>query len=256
MKILFTSDLHGLLEAYKNFSQLLKDFPYDVGVISGDLITGFRPEEFDRVKRDLGIEEEDLLEELHSPDEIIPIEPNQFLEKAYRQKEKEYKAILQSSGKPVLFIMGNDDGLVTNEWEDEGKVQNINQKRIDFAEINFVGYQYANPFVGGLFERTEKQQKRDMRTLRKLMDRNTILVTHGPAFGLNDKAWNPSKEAEHSIGSKALRWLIDKTKPKFHLYGHFHYGFGIYGSEINGAYPRERKFICIDTNSNHAEIVK
>ena len=36
MRILFSNDLHGLIEAYQGFSQTLMSF--DLGVIAGDLL--------------------------------------------------------------------------------------------------------------------------------------------------------------------------------------------------------------------------
>jgi Icc-related predicted phosphoesterase len=255
MKVLFTSDLHGLIEAYERFAVLLKTSSYDIGIISGDLTTGFRPEEFESIRQKEGILQDDLLEELHSPRDKLPITPNRLLVTAYRQKEKEYKSILLGPGKPVLFIMGNDDGIIAEEWKDEGLVQNINQKRVEYGETSFVGYQYTNPFVGGLFEKTEKEQRSDMKQLGRIVDSGTILVTHGPAYGLYDRSWGVS-EQEVSVGSKALRRLIDTTRPRLHLYGHLHGHFGINGREINGAYPRERKFISIDLASAEVEITE
>jgi Icc-related predicted phosphoesterase len=254
MRILFTSDLHGLIEAYRRFAVLLKGPSYDLGVISGDLTTGFRPEEFESIRQTEGISADDLLEELHSPNDKLPITPNRLLIAAYRQKETEYKSILLSVGKRVLFIMGNDDGIVAQEWKDEGLLKNINEKRVEFGDINFVGYQYTNPFVGGIFEKNEKEQRADMKRLRKIVDSRTVLVTHGPAYGLNDLSRATSTIGEEShIGSKALRWLIDKTKPRLHLYGHLHGLFGINGKEINGAYPKERKFISINLGSGELD---
>jgi Icc-related predicted phosphoesterase len=247
MKVLFTSDLHGLVEAYQRFALQLGMPEYDVGIIAGDLTTGFRPEEFESIRQTEGILEDDLLEELHSPTDKLPIKPNRLLVAAYKQREAEYKAILASAEKPVLFIMGNDDGIVAQEWTNAGRLQNINMKRIDVGEINFVGYQYTNPFVGGLFEKKEREQKADMKRLRKIVDSRTILVTHGPAYGLNDvsRATSTAGEAIH-VGSKALKWLIEQTGPRLHLSGHLHGHFGINGQEINGAYPKERRFISIN----------
>ncbi len=38
MKILFTSDIHGFMPAFKNFSDLLKTGDFDIGIISGDIL--------------------------------------------------------------------------------------------------------------------------------------------------------------------------------------------------------------------------
>jgi Icc-related predicted phosphoesterase len=64
------------------------------------------------------------------------------------------------------------------------------------------------------------------------------------------------KNQEVSIGSKALRLLIDQKKPKLHLFGHLHGGFGIHGTEINGSYPVERKFIGIDLDTGKKELIE
>jgi predicted phosphodiesterase len=45
MKILFSSDIHGLIPAYKQFSELLKNSDFDLGILSGDLMTHFSLEE-------------------------------------------------------------------------------------------------------------------------------------------------------------------------------------------------------------------
>jgi len=256
MNALFTSDIHGLVEAYLQFAEILKGPSYDIGIIAGDLTSGFRPEDLESIHNYRDIANDKNLEELNSPNERSPFVLDMLLAKAYLEKETEFKAILSLAKKPVFFIMGNDDGLVTREWTSEGQIQNINQRRIEINDINIVGYQYTNPFVGGLFEKTEKQQKNDFKKLLELVDSRTILVTHGPAHGYFDKVSGyPWKANDVSVGSKALRWLIERAGPKLHLYGHIHKGFGINGKEINGAYPLQRRFVCIDLNSSEAKIL-
>jgi Icc-related predicted phosphoesterase len=256
MRILFTSDLHGLIDAYRRFSSILMDYSFDIGIISGDLITGFLPDEFSQLRSEGSASTGDLLEELHSPEDDAQPKYNALIEKSSQKQETRFKAILSEAGKPVLFIMGNDDGLLTKQWEDTHSIKNINMKRVIIKDVSFVGYQYTNPFVGGLFEKTEEQQLKDVTKLSKMVDSSTILVTHGPAFGLFDKIYDMLKNREVSIGSKALRLLIDKKRPKLHLFGHLHGGFGIHGSEINGSYPMERKFIGLDLSKGRNEIIE
>jgi len=254
MRLLFTSDLHGLIPAFKRFAQLLRQDEYDLGIISGDLTTGFRSDELEKIKDEQDRIGGDFLEELHSPDATIPIEPDELLVRASRQKEIELKNILEEARKPVFSIMGNDDGIVGNGWESTKLLKNINQRREERGYHNFVGYQYTNPFVGGPFEKTEREQLKDFRQLKKLIDRNTVLVTHGPAYGFLKKG--NSTQDSTSIGSKALRRFLDRVKPKLHLFGHVHYWFGIYGNEIDGAYPRFRKYVSVDLDSNNIDFVE
>ena len=79
MKILFTSDLHGHIQAFERFSELLYSYELDIGIISGDLMT-------------------------YHPDKNLI--------------EKKTKKILEKSGKRIFFIMGNDDGILDHNWED------------------------------------------------------------------------------------------------------------------------------------------
>jgi Icc-related predicted phosphoesterase len=254
MKILFSSDLHGSTEAYKRYASLLKE--YDIGILSGDLYTGFRLDEFEQIRRKYGIARDDLLEELHSPEDNLPIQPNEKLALAFREKEEEYKDILSGASKPIYFIMGNDDGIVGHEWKSTKSIININQKRVDLEEWNLVGYQYTNPFVGGLFEKNEREQQRDMKELSLLVDARTILVTHGPAFGMHDHIQEKSINGIKHYGSKALAVLIKNRQPQYHLYGHIHSEFGIYGKSINGAYPYNKKFVAIDLERQNAKWVE
>jgi Icc-related predicted phosphoesterase len=54
-----------------------------------------------------------------------------------------------------------------------------------------------------------------------------ILITHGPAFGHLDKVMG----REENIGCEMLRQRIDIIKPKIHVFGHIHSG---YGHKFNG----------------------
>lgn len=44
-----------------------------------------------------------------------------------------------------------------------------------------------------------------------------LLLTHGPPFGILDT----NRKGEHS-GSKALLNLVERVKPKVHIFGHIH----------------------------------
>ena len=70
MKMLVTSDLHGLINAYLDFKSICIEENVNFGVIAGDLTT-FSENRFD--------------------------------------EEMKIKNILDEIGIPILFIMGNDD---------------------------------------------------------------------------------------------------------------------------------------------------
>ena len=56
-----------------------------------------------------------------------------------------------------------------------------------------------------------------------------MLITHGPPFGIADAT--PS--GEH-VGCEELRKALARVKPKIHIFGHIHGGYGTYLEEIPG----------------------
>lgn len=51
-----------------------------------------------------------------------------------------------------------------------------------------------------------------------------FLITHGPPMGILDQS-NPVVGSEH-CGCEELLKAVDRTKPKFHVFGHIHGGYG------------------------------
>jgi len=246
MKILFGSDFHGHRGAFSAFATLLRDQEYDCAVLAGDMMTHFNPDEIDDLLAHAGIEDDDI-EELTGPDESSKRESakEEVLHSALKNRAQELQAMLAESGKPVYFIMGNDDGIVAGgyEWPTFGPVQNINQCSIQLGRWRFIGYQFTPPFVGGLFEKPEEQQRENLFELANLFDERTILVTHGPPRGILDG---------NEFGGVALRRFVDMVRPRVHLFGHIHQSAGFDWPFINGAFPSTRSFVSIDIERGEA----
>lgn len=51
-----------------------------------------------------------------------------------------------------------------------------------------------------------------------------VLVTHGPPMGIHDQA-EPHLGSEH-IGCEELLAAVERVKPKIHVFGHIHGGYG------------------------------
>lgn len=211
MKILFGSDFHGLSEAYQRFADLLASPGFDVGVISGDL-TSFS----------------------HDPAE----------------QQRSLKEILWKAEKTVFVVMGNDDGLLGNEWTSEKNVHNINLTKASLNGYIFIGYCYTNLHISGLFKRSEQEQEKDFGRLAKYLDEKVVLITHGPAYGVLDQA-----AFGIHIGSHALARLLSKNKVAYHLFGHAHSSFGHSGNSVNGAYPKSHQFFSVDLDTGEIEVV-
>lgn len=57
-------------------------------------------------------------------------------------------------------------------------------------------------------------------------DRMDILVTHGPAYGILDRVLDPHFGEDPHVGEKGISNIIEKHKPKVHIFGHIHEGYG------------------------------
>ena len=120
----------------------------------------------------------------------------------------------------TFAIPGNIDTNDVSEAINESKAINIDLKRVGKNGISFVGISGAIPIPfrtklslpGG---KTEK-------TIEKLLDETSVLISHAPPRGLQDKVF-----IGMHAGSKELRKIIDKYKPRLVLCGHIHEDPGI-----------------------------
>ena len=105
----------------------------------------------------------------------------------------------------TLAIRGNIDSPDVEKGIDDSKATKIELKKIIKKGFSFVGTQGFN--------------SKDFEFLKnkKMIDENTILVTHIPPEGSQDKI----HLGIHG-GSKELKTLIEETKPKLVLSGHIH----------------------------------
>lgn len=211
IKILIGSDFHGSHDAFERFSYLLKSRDYRFGVLAGDLTT-------------------------YAKDKVL--------------EEKHIKQILIESNKYIFFIMGNDDGFFENNWKNEAKLINVNLRKIKTSDFSIIGYCYTNSFMGGIFERSEKRQKKDFLKIKQKLEYPTILITHGPAYGIKDL----THEGKH-VGSMSLKELLKDNRIILHLCGHTHDDVGKQDKTINIAYPTLKKFGEVELPGNKLTLI-
>lgn len=242
MKILFTSDLHGLIPAFNEFSEKLKNEDYQFGVIAGDILDdGISDNDLDEIYQLTELHPDDFLMELPDADESWDETMNKAISnmhnpenpymKALYYKEQQLKDILNTAQKPIYIIGGNHD---STNWEDDRFVINIHNKRIKIGRYNIVGYRWTR------LDRSEEDHIKDIKKLKWKVNRKTILVTHEPAHSILDSLGSENDKIH--LGSKEIRRLVDRKKPRFHLFGHVHRAYGRLGNAINGAYPISRDF--------------
>jgi Icc-related predicted phosphoesterase len=139
--------------------------------------------------------------------------------------------------KHKILIAGNHDFLAEDNpalfrsmipenviyLEDEG---------VEIEEIKFWGSPVTPWFYDWAFNR---QRGKEIKAYwDKIPADIDILITHGPAFGFGDKTFRGDL-----AGCKDLLDAVERTKPKYHIFGHIHEGHGIsknnYTTFINGS---------------------
>lgn len=142
---------------------------------------------------------------------------------------------------PVLYVHGNHDEKYA-QIPPEGCIC-IEDTIYKFEGIRILGLGGSMRYRPGAHQYTEREMRRRVKKLRfKLFFSKgfDILVTHAPAYQLND-----GRDLPHQ-GFRTFVELIDKYHPRFFLHGHVHMSYGrrhkrydqYQGTHIINAYDR------------------
>jgi len=122
---------------------------------------------------------------------------------------------------PILYVHGNHDEKY-RQIPPDGCIC-IDDKIYVHQGVRILGLGGSMRYRPGEFQYTERQMKGRIRKLWFQLFRHRgfdILVTHAPAYQLNDGLDLPHQ------GFQAFRDLLDKYKPKYFLHGHVHMSYG------------------------------
>ena len=122
---------------------------------------------------------------------------------------------------PVLYVHGNHDKMY-EKTPPEGCIC-IDDKIYVHDGVRIVGLGGSMRYSEGPYQYTEWQMKQRVARLRFQLFRKRgfdILVTHAPAYQLND-----GRDLPHQ-GFQVFLNLIEKYKPKYFLHGHVHLSYG------------------------------
>ena len=125
------------------------------------------------------------------------------------------------SSVPVLYVHGNHDGKYENT-PPEGCIC-IDDQIYVHNGIRIMGLGGSMRYRPGPHQYTEREmKKRAKRMWPKILLRHgfDILVSHAPAFQIND-----GRDLPHQ-GFQVFRALMEKYKPRFFLHGHIHQSYG------------------------------
>lgn len=128
---------------------------------------------------------------------------------------------------PVLYVKGNHDCKYAQR-PPEGCIC-IEDDIFEFEGVRFLGLGGSYRYKEGGNQFTENEMRSRVRRLWfKLLKKKgfDVLVTHAPAFGVNDGDDLPHR------GFETFVELIQKYNPKYFVHGHVHMNYG-------RQYPRE-----------------
>ncbi|MCD8365154.1 MAG: metallophosphoesterase [Clostridiales bacterium] len=122
---------------------------------------------------------------------------------------------------PVIYVLGNPDTKYDQVPPDGCTC--IDDDIFVFEGVRILGLGGSMRYHPGNYQYTEQEMKKRVRKLRWKLFRNhgfDILVTHAPAYQLND-----GRDLPHQ-GFQSFITLIDKYSPRFFLHGHVHMSYG------------------------------
>lgn len=130
-----------------------------------------------------------------------------------------------------IFISGNHDFMAES---DPGLFRSLIPEGLYYLEneslhlegIHFWGSPITPTFMDWAFNRNRGSEIQ--RYWERIPEDVDILITHGPPFGVGDEVMPRGEQ----VGCESLRAIVDQIKPKYHLFGHVHEGYGQY--EENG----------------------
>jgi Icc-related predicted phosphoesterase len=135
-----------------------------------------------------------------------------------------------------IFIAGNHDWGFQNNVEKISQILN-SYKTIDYLQDQNLGIQvgenpmvniYGSPWQPEFYDWAFNLPKNGPGLMSKweaIPDNTDILITHGPAYGFLDDV--TGRRGQH-LGCELLAERIKTFKPKIHVCGHIHTGWGHY----------------------------
>jgi len=131
---------------------------------------------------------------------------------------KQYKHKI--AGNHDFYFQNESKLLIQSMLDEHPDIIYLENNSVEIDGVKFWGSPYSLPFFNWAFMKPEC----DLKNIWSLIpDDVDVLITHTPAYGILDYAIYGK---EHT-GSKSLYKRILKVKPKIHVSGHIHEGYGI-----------------------------
>ncbi|MFC1936575.1 metallophosphatase domain-containing protein [Chloroflexota bacterium] len=164
-------------------------------------------------------------DQLSIPDGDILVHSGDLSNHGRLEEVQSFNAFLGTQPhKHKVVVAGNHDYCFEEAPEEaQGLITNaiyLQDEAIEVMGLNFYGSPWTPWFFDWAFNLhrgAEIKEKWDL--IPQGLD---MLVTHGPPRGIGDRMMDGEE-----IGCDDLRAAIERAKPKFHICGHVHEGYGV-----------------------------
>jgi Icc-related predicted phosphoesterase len=187
VKVVITSDCHGGLDPYK--------LPQgDLLIIAGDLL----PNRYADPEKDAAYQLEPLLQ---------------------------FDAVCAKLPfNRILMIAGNHDWVFVRNKGARKALKNITyleDEQIELDGIKFYGSPHQPEFFDWAFNLPRKGPEL-LKYWNQIPQDTDVLITHGPPYGILDRPFGRGEPA----GCELLLERVKQIKPRLHVFGHIHGGYG------------------------------
>ena len=128
-----------------------------------------------------------------------------------------------------IFIAGNHDWLFEKEPAlAENLITNavyLRDSRVTIGGVKFYGSPWQPRFMHWAFNLSRGSEIR--RKWDLIPEDTDVLITHGPPHGILDLVPSDMTGNYEHTGCEELLLAVKRVKPKLHVFGHIHEGYGV-----------------------------
>jgi len=164
-------------------------------------------------------------DEIDIPSGDVFIHAGDFTQNGTLKQVERFGLFLESLSHPhKIIIAGNHEYCFEqNPGQSQQLLSNctyLQDSSIVIDDIKFYGSPWQPWFLDWAFN---LERGEDIRKKWDLIDSDTdVLITHGPPVGHGDKV-----VSGELVGCEDLISYVERIKPKYHIFGHIHEGYGI-----------------------------
>jgi Icc-related predicted phosphoesterase len=138
----------------------------------------------------------------------------------------------------IIYVPGNHDlsfddpekvDKMVEILEEVPNVKVLINELFVYDGVKIYGSPITPPFMNWAFMKNDEDSQGHWYSTPTNID---ILVTHGPPQGILDRCFDHATYEDKHVGCKHLLSRVLDIKPKLHIFGHIHEGYGIEENEF------------------------